>query len=86
MLHTMDDKFLRPLVILDKDLAYHVYPESGIKMVEEAAPSLFMFSTDVASGMLRGYGMRHGPVHVRNLYISGIFLLISPDAYQNNLH
>ncbi|KAK2174177.1 hypothetical protein NP493_820g01017 [Ridgeia piscesae] len=57
LLSQMDDHYLRPIVLLDDKLQYHVYPASDLAMVQELSPSLYMFTADAATSTLTGYGM-----------------------------
>ena len=59
MLSQMDEQFLRPIVILDTDLKYHIYPKSSTGMVKSMAPSLFMMTSDPVTAELHGYSMVH---------------------------
>ncbi|ELU06819.1 hypothetical protein CAPTEDRAFT_171523 [Capitella teleta] len=55
LLTQMDSEFLRPLVVLSTDLKYFVYPREDTDLVKELAPSLYMFSSNDAAGILQGY-------------------------------
>ncbi|KAI0215007.1 ER membrane protein complex subunit 1 [Lamellibrachia satsuma] len=57
LLSQMDDHYLRPIVLLDAKLQYHVYPASDLAMVRELAPYLYMYTADVITSTLTGYGM-----------------------------
>jgi len=55
MLAQMDDQFLKPLLLLDTDKQYHVYPFSDTELVRSLSSTLFTFVTDVETGIITGY-------------------------------
>jgi hypothetical protein len=57
MLSHMDDQFMKPLLLLDTQKQYHVYPFSDTELVRSLASTLFTFVTDVESGIITGYGL-----------------------------
>jgi len=54
----MDDHFMHPLVILDRNQHYHVYPASAFSAVAEHASSQYMYVTDSSTGLMKGYSMQ----------------------------
>lgn len=61
-LELMDEHFMHPLVLLDDQQKVHVIPATAEAVVADTASSLYLFTTDVDSGLLRGYGLRKAQV------------------------
>jgi len=61
LLHSMNEQFLHPLIILDHQNQVHVFPESAKSDVVAQADSQYMFSINKADGLLHGFALAaHG--------------------------
>ncbi|XP_050691412.1 ER membrane protein complex subunit 1-like [Eriocheir sinensis] len=58
LMHYPDDQYLKPLMLVDKELQPHVFPASGEKVVLEHKDSVFVHLAQPGSSTLTGYTLR----------------------------
>ncbi|KAL5013663.1 hypothetical protein ScPMuIL_007933 [Solemya velum] len=55
ILAEMDEHFLKPVLLIDTEHKVYAFPETTSKVIEQTVTPLFLYLTDIDSGMMSGF-------------------------------